>query len=82
LRYNIIDTISSSGTKARGLFKYQWDNIIRNIEEFFVSPDTTLLSSDFDSVSDSDKQDMEQDGRADDISQYLTKILKNVVSGC
>ncbi|CAB4382468.1 unnamed protein product [Rhizophagus irregularis] len=49
LRYNIIDTISSSGTKARGLFKHQWDDIISNTEVF--------------------------DGRADNISQYLTKIL-------
>ncbi|CAG8564322.1 10377_t:CDS:2 [Dentiscutata erythropus] len=70
LRYNIIDTISSSGTKARGLFKHQWNNIINNIEKILVSPDTTLLSSDFDSVSDSANQDMEQDGRADDINQY------------
>ncbi|POG78877.1 hypothetical protein GLOIN_2v1766197 [Rhizophagus irregularis DAOM 181602=DAOM 197198] len=58
LRYNIIDTISSSGTKARGLFKHQWDDIISNIEKFLVSPYTTLLSSDFDSVSDSDDQDI------------------------
>ncbi|CAB5370317.1 unnamed protein product [Rhizophagus irregularis] len=48
----------SSGTKARGLFKHQWDDIISNIEKFLVSPYTTLLSSDFDSVSDSDDQDI------------------------
>ncbi|CAG8703497.1 2175_t:CDS:2, partial [Funneliformis mosseae] len=78
LCYNIIDTISSSGTKARGLFKHQWDDIISNIEKFLVSPDTTPLSSDFDPISDSDNRDMEQDGRASNISQYLTKILKNV----
>lgn len=72
------DIQNDQDCKCFGLFKHQWDNIISNIEKFLVSPYTTLLSSDFDSVSDSDDQVMEQDGRADNISQYLTKILKNV----
>ncbi|GBC22659.2 kinase-like domain-containing protein [Rhizophagus irregularis DAOM 181602=DAOM 197198] len=74
MRYNIIDTNSSSGTKARELFKYQWDNIISTIEKFLMSePNKIMLASDSDSISLAD-----QDGRAEDVRQYLTKISKNV----
>ncbi|PKC05540.1 hypothetical protein RhiirA5_361210, partial [Rhizophagus irregularis] len=73
MRYNIIDTNSSSGTKARELFKYQWDNIISTIEKFLMSePNKIMLASDSDSISLAD-----QDGRAEDVRQYLTKISKN-----
>ncbi|CAB4445458.1 unnamed protein product [Rhizophagus irregularis] len=74
MRYNIIDTNSSFGTKARELFKYQWDNIISTIEKFLMSePNKIILASDSDSISLAD-----QDGRAEDVRQYLTKISKNV----
>jgi hypothetical protein len=79
MRYNIFDTNSSSGTKARELFKYQWDNIISTIEKFLMSePNKTILASDSDSISLAD-QDMNQDDRAEDIKEYLTKISKNMV---
>ena len=79
MRYNIIDTDSSSGTKARELFKYQWDNIISTIDKFSMSePNKTILASDSDSISLAD-QDMDQNDRAEDIRQYLTKISKNMV---
>ncbi|CAG8774019.1 909_t:CDS:2 [Cetraspora pellucida] len=64
MRYNIIDTINSSGTKARELFKHEWDNIISIIKKLLMSrPDTTSLSSDSDSVLALADQDMEQDGK-------------------
>ncbi|CAI2200158.1 9162_t:CDS:2, partial [Funneliformis geosporum] len=49
MRYNILDTTSSSATEARNLFKKDWDDI-----------------------------DIEQDGRADDVKQYIKSISKNV----
>lgn len=77
MRYNIIDTNSSSGTKARELFKYQWDDIISTIEKFLMSkPNKIILASDSDSISLADQDG--QDGRAEDVRQYLTKISKNV----
>ena len=78
MRYNILDTTSSSATEARNLFKKYWDDIVRTIEEFLTSiPDSesafTLLAS-----IDQDRQD----GKADDVKQYLKSISKNVVSRC
>jgi len=83
MRYNIIDTTSSSSTEARKLFKEHWDNIISTIEGFLTSsPDTIQLASASAPVSvlsDQDtNQDTEQHGKAKEIEQYLTKILKSV----
>jgi hypothetical protein len=83
MRYNILDTTSSSATEARNLFKEHWDDIIRIIEEFLTSnPDATSLASDHAFTSASIDQNTEQDGRADDVKQYLKNTLKNVVSRC
>jgi len=92
MRYNIIDTTSSSATEARKLFKEHWDNVISTIERFLTSsPDATQLasasasvsaSSDQDTDQDTEQdtyQDTEQDGKAKEAEQYLTKISKNVV---
>ncbi|CAG8645451.1 10952_t:CDS:2, partial [Dentiscutata heterogama] len=79
MRYNIIDTTRSSATEARKLLKDYWEDIISTIEKFLMSrPDATPVDSDSDSASASTDQTMEQDGRAEDIRQYLTKISKNV----
>lgn len=83
MRYNIIDTTRSSATEARKLLRDYWEDVISTIENFLISrPDAIPLDSDSDSASASTDQDMEQDGRAEDIKQYLTKISKNAVSGC
>ncbi|CAG8758295.1 18257_t:CDS:2, partial [Racocetra fulgida] len=65
--------------KARKLLKDYWEDVISTIEKFLMSrPDATPIDSDSDSASASTDQTMEQDGRAEDIIQYLTKISKNV----
>ncbi|CAG8820943.1 41771_t:CDS:10, partial [Gigaspora margarita] len=79
MRYNIIETTRSSATEARKLLKDYWEDIISTIEKFLMSrPDATPVDSDSDSASASTDQTMEQDGRAEDIRQYLTKISKNM----
>ena len=83
MRYNILDTTSSSATEARNLFRSYWDNIVSTIEGFLTSsPDATSLASESASTLASIGQDIEQDGRADDVKQYLKSISKDVVSRC
>ncbi|CAG8666907.1 9948_t:CDS:10, partial [Acaulospora morrowiae] len=71
MRYNILDTTKSSATEARKLLKEHWDNIIERIEEFLsfrsYIPNYAFTSS----------QDTEQDGRAEDVKQYLKNLTKN-----
>ncbi|CAI2193103.1 15321_t:CDS:10, partial [Funneliformis geosporum] len=67
MRYNIIDTTSSSATEARKLFKEHWDNVISTIERFLTS-----------NTEQDTYQDTEHDGKAKEVEQYLTKISKNV----
>ncbi|CAG8776915.1 4618_t:CDS:1, partial [Rhizophagus irregularis] len=70
MRYNILDTAKSSATEARNLFRRHWDDIIGTIEEFLTSnPDATLLAPESASALASIDQDIEQDGRADDVKQ-------------
>ena len=69
MRYNIIDTTRSSATEARSLLKDNWEDIIDTIEKFLMSR--------LDSASAD--QDIEQDGRAEDIRKYLTEISENAV---
>ncbi|CAB4488902.1 unnamed protein product [Rhizophagus irregularis] len=79
MRYNILDTAKSSATEARNLFRKHWGDIIRTIEEFLTSsPDATSLAPESASALTSIDQDIEQDGRADDVKQYIKSILKNV----
>lgn len=81
MRYNILDTAKSSATEARNLFGKHWGDIIGTIEEFLTSnPDATSLAPESASALASIDQDIEQDGRADDVKQYIKSILKNVVS--
>jgi len=66
MRYNIIDTTSSSATEARKLFKEHWDNVISTIERFLTSsPDATQLASASASASASSDQDTDQDTEQD-----------------
>ncbi|CAI2198876.1 8514_t:CDS:2, partial [Funneliformis geosporum] len=75
MRYNILDTTSSSATEARNLFKKDWDDLVRTIEEFLTSsPDASGSAFTLASID----QDIEQDGRADDVKQYIKSISKNV----
>ncbi|CAG8547289.1 2133_t:CDS:2 [Funneliformis caledonium] len=79
MRYNILDTTKSSATEARNLFGKHWGDIIGTIEEFLTSnPDATSLAPESASALASIDQDIEQDGRADDVKQYIKSILKNV----
>ncbi|PKC56667.1 hypothetical protein RhiirA1_473670, partial [Rhizophagus irregularis] len=72
MRYNILDTAKSSATEARNLFRKHWGDIIRTIEEFLTSsPDATSLAPESASALTSIDQDIEQDGRADDVKQYI-----------
>ncbi|CAG8684094.1 203_t:CDS:10, partial [Ambispora leptoticha] len=74
--YNIIDTTPSSATGARQLFNDSWNDISSAVEGLLGSRSHAIpLASNSGSSAD---QDMENDGRADDIKQYLTSILKNV----
>jgi hypothetical protein len=74
MRYNILDTTSSSATEAQKIFKESWDDIISTIEGFLTSASTSPSSS---VLAD---QDTEHDGHAEEIKQYLNDISKNVVS--
>ncbi|CAG8584160.1 3384_t:CDS:2 [Funneliformis caledonium] len=79
MRYNILDTARSSATEARNLFGKHWGDIIGTIEEFLTSsPDATSLAPESASTLASIDQNIEQDGRADDVKQYVKSILKNV----
>jgi hypothetical protein len=76
MRYNILDTTSSSATEARKIFKENWNDIINTIEGFLTSASTSpSLSTPV--LAD---QDTEHDGQAEEIKQYLNDISKNVVS--
>ena len=72
MRYNILDTTSSSATEARTLFKKHWDDIISTIEGVLTSASTSA----------SVDQDTEHDGQAEEVKQYMKEILTNVVSRC
>ncbi|CAG8599478.1 51_t:CDS:10, partial [Paraglomus occultum] len=70
MRYNILDTTSSSATKARTLFKKHWDDIISTIEGVLTSASTSASAD----------QDTEHDGQAEEVKQYMKEILTNVNS--
>ncbi|KAG9294365.1 hypothetical protein G9A89_001870 [Geosiphon pyriformis] len=81
MRYNILDTTSLSATEARKLFKEHWNDVIKTIEEFLSSSsNVTSLASNSAPISSLADQDTEQDGRAEDVKQYLKNVLKNVNS--
>ena len=66
LQYNILDTIDSSATKARVLFKDIWCDMIRSFE--------AVLESNSELIQD------EENGKAEEVKIYASNILKTTVS--
>ncbi|CAG8590637.1 14787_t:CDS:10, partial [Acaulospora morrowiae] len=75
MRYNIIDTTTSSATEARKLFNEHWDDIISTVEKLLTSSSTTQLAS-----ASASTLDTEQDGQSKEIKQYTKYISTNVNS--
>ncbi|CAG8688899.1 13435_t:CDS:10, partial [Cetraspora pellucida] len=66
LRYNIIDTVESSSTNSRNLFKDIWDKMVVEIEAMLLPTAETTISSNV------------KDGQIKEVKTYVKTVVANV----
>ncbi|CAG8741066.1 371_t:CDS:10, partial [Cetraspora pellucida] len=65
LRYNIIDTIESSSTNSRNLFKDIWDKMVDEIEAMLLPTAEPTISSNV------------KDGQVEEVKTYVKTVVAN-----